>query len=311
MEVSSHALEQRRVDGIEFSVAVFTNLTQDHLDLHANMESYFAAKRRLFTGLGCGSKPVGVFNIDDEHGLRLFDEFGGIDYGSTAGAVRILGGNSTPRSTSVRLAVREEEIEILVPIGAMFNVYNCTAAVACLHALQISPADAAAALAESVPPPGRFEAVRTDSDFDVVVDYAHTPDALQKLLESARALKPKRVIVVFGCGGDRDSTKRPKMGKIASGLADVCYITSDNPRTEKPSDIIDDIVAGASGSAAIHIDADRVAAIRAAIREAGSGDLVVIAGKGHEDYQIVGASKIHMDDRESAALAIQERAPCS
>lgn len=312
MEVSSHALAQRRVDGVEFDVALFTNLSQDHLDFHGTMDEYFAAKRRLFGDLEQSKRLLGIANCDDEWGRRLLDErLATVSFGETCGEVRILRSNVALDSLSVEIEVAGQRAAITVPLGATFNVMNIAATVAILITLGHSLDDIATAMAHVSPPPGRFESVPTGTDYQVIVDYAHTPDALSKLLRAVRELKPSRIITVFGCGGDRDNKKRPMMMRAAEEFSDVVYVTSDNPRTEDPAKIIEEILAGATGRVKVRQDPDRKSAIRAAIRDARSGDVVVIAGKGHEDYQILSHGKIHFDDREVAAEAIKEKAVCA
>jgi UDP-N-acetylmuramoyl-L-alanyl-D-glutamate--2,6-diaminopimelate ligase len=290
MEVSSHALELHRADAVHFAAALFTNLTQDHLDFHGTMEDYFAAKRRLFTD---AAPAVAVVNVDDPYGRRLAAElaepvtfalerdasFRGTDVESGLGGSRLTVG----------------EVELQTPMRGRFNVYNVLGAFATARALGIPDGVAAEAIERTPPVPGRFEPVDEGQEFAVLVDYAHTPDSLENVLESARELTAGRVHVVFGCGGDRDRGKRPLMGEIAQRLADRVVVTSDNPRSEDPEAIIDEILAGTG--AGVQAEVDRRAAIAEAIAGAAAGDVVVIAGKGHEQGQeFAGGHKIPFDD---------------
>lgn len=310
MEVSSHALQQHRVDGVEFKVAVFTNLTQDHLDYHRSLDDYFQSKRRLFVDMPQAEQPRSVLNTDDPFGRRLASEveepitFGGGE-GST---LRLIRGGATVSHCWFTFEHHGEQYDAEAPLGASFNIANCLAAIGALLALGVPIADSLTALQSVKPAPGRFESVPTEDDYQVLVDYAHTPDALVKLLTAVRELEPRRIITVFGCGGDRDRTKRPLMGAAAATHSDIVYVTSDNPRTENPEAILKDILPGVRPGTAVRVQVDRRQAIFDAIAEARGGDVVVIAGKGHEDYQILGTSKIHFDDREVAAEAIRARA---
>jgi UDP-N-acetylmuramoyl-L-alanyl-D-glutamate--2,6-diaminopimelate ligase len=304
MEVSSHALAQRRVDGVEFDVAVFTNLSQDHLDFHDDFEDYFDAKERLFTALPSTKRLTSVINADDAYGRLLIERVdGAITFGSD-GSVKLVDEKPRLDRLSVKLRFAGQEHAIEAPLGARFNVSNSLAVFSTLLALGFSANDAARGLSHAKGAPGRFEAVPTSHDFVVIVDYAHTPDALEKVLQSARELTKGKLICVFGCGGDRDRSKRPKMAAAASSIADVVWVTSDNPRTENPESIIADILPGLVKGVDHHVQVDRRKAIRGAIKEASAGDCVVIAGKGHENYQIIGKEKTHFDDREVAAEAL-------
>jgi UDP-N-acetylmuramoyl-L-alanyl-D-glutamate--2,6-diaminopimelate ligase len=309
MEVSSHALAQHRTLGAEFDAGIFTNLTQDHLDFHESMEAYFEAKTILFRDYPARSaKPfVAVINADDPYGRRLAATSLGrvVTYGVTdpAAQVRATDVRALPSGISFTLRLGEETPEpVQLSLGGHFNVFNALAAAAAGWALGI-PAGTIGAALKSVPGvPGRFEAVREGQEFAVIVDYAHSPDGLENVLRAARALEPARLLLVFGCGGDRDRTKRPLMGALAAEHADVAFVTSDNPRSEEPSAIIADILAGmkARPGASWVVEPDRRAAIEAALRAARPGDLVLIAGKGHENYQIFADRTIHFDDRETA-----------
>jgi UDP-N-acetylmuramoyl-L-alanyl-D-glutamate--2,6-diaminopimelate ligase len=302
MEVSSHALALRRADGIRFAVAAFTNLTQDHLDFHADMDDYFLAKRRLFES---GRSERGVINLDDPYGDRLAAEFEALTFsarGDERADYRALGPWFGPSGARFRCLAPEGEAEVALPLPGRFNIENALCAIACAGALGIALADAVAALASADRVPGRFEPVDEGQPFAVIVDYAHTPDSLENVLEAARQLTDRRVICVFGCGGDRDREKRPLMGEIAARLADLAVVTSDNPRSEDPLAIVAEIRAGmAEGSAEIEVEPDRRAAIALALEAAGVGDTVVIAGKGHEQGQEFEAGrKFAFDDRDVA-----------
>ena len=297
MEVSSHGLDQHRVDGVRFSCAVFTNLSQDHLDYHDSMEEYFLAKARLFTR---EMSDRAVVNHDSQEGRRLQDSgVPTITYGAGAGAdVR-----ATDIVTSDRgIALLADGVPIRSSLRGRFNVENCLAAFAAARALGIEDDTAAEAISSVRGVPGRVETVEVGQEFLVMVDYAHTPDSVENVLRAARPLAAARVIVVLGCGGDRDRSKRPGMGLAATSLADLSVITSDNPRSEDPLAIIAEIEPGAKeGGGRYVIEPDRRAAIRLAVSEAASGDVVVIAGKGHETYQEFADRTIDFDDRVVAA----------
>jgi UDP-N-acetylmuramoyl-L-alanyl-D-glutamate--2,6-diaminopimelate ligase len=295
MEASSHALALNRVDGTRFAAAVFTNLGSDHLDLHGSAQAYFRAKARLFTP---ELSAVGVTNIDDAHGRLLRDAapipivpFSAVD----ATEVEVSASSHT-------FSWRGERIS--VALGGSFNVMNSLAAATAAAVLGIDTATIAAGLGDAGPVPGRFEQfVAPASDCRgvvAIVDYAHTPDGLEQVLTAARDVAPGRVIVVFGCGGDRDRAKRPHMGAIAVRFADRVVVTSDNPRSESPTAIIDDVMAGvpAEGREHVTVEPDRAAAIRLAIDEARAGDVVVVAGKGHETTQTIGNRVTEFDDRQ-------------
>lgn len=313
MEVSSHALHQKRVWGCPFEVAVFTNLTQDHLDYHQTMEAYFEAKALLFDAPYLAGRAV--VNLDDPYGQRLLERLGPERAWSYSvqneaaqlhtrdlmyGANGVTGQLHTPAGDS----------PFSLPLVGQFNLSNMLAAVgASLHLG--APLEAIVnSLAQFGGVPGRMErvVVSSEQDISVIVDYAHTPDSLQNALTAARPFVSGRLICVFGCGGDRDRTKRPQMGRIAYDLADLAVVTSDNPRTEDPQRILQDILAGIPEALPNQqVTADRKAAIHQAIAQAEPGDCVLIAGKGHEDYQILGTEKVHFDDREQAHLALTER----
>jgi UDP-N-acetylmuramoyl-L-alanyl-D-glutamate--2,6-diaminopimelate ligase len=295
MEVSSHALELRRVDEIEFAVAVFTNLTQDHLDFHATMEDYFAAKRKLFTDAHPGRA---VVNLDDPYGARLAAELDDpITFSLTAPEATYYAHDigADIAGAHFNVSARGETLELRSPLRGLFNVANVLAAIATAAAVGVAPDTAAAAIERFAQVPGRFEMVAEGQPFAVLVDYAHTPDSLENVLVAARAMTDGTLHVVFGCGGDRDRGKRPLMGEIASRLADHVVVTSDNPRSEDPQAIIDEIVAGIDGP--FEREPDRRVAIGSTIAGARAGDVVVIAGKGHEQGQEFAAGrKLPFDD---------------
>jgi UDP-N-acetylmuramoyl-L-alanyl-D-glutamate--2,6-diaminopimelate ligase len=300
MEVSSHGLHQHRVGGLRFAVAVFTNLTQDHLDYHASMEEYFEAKARLFAP---GVSEVAVVNNDSPHGRRLAGRIPTITFGIGERADI----NATDvETTPLGIGFRVDGLEVRSPLRGLFNVENCLAALATARALDIDLDVASDAIASVRGVPGRVEPVEAGQDFLVLVDYAHTPDSLENVLRAARPLSAGRLLVVFGCGGDRDRAKRPLMGTVATYRADLTVITSDNPRSEDPLAIIGEIEPGAAaGGGKYVIEPDRRAAIRFAMSEARTGDVVVIAGKGHETYQELADRTIPFDDGEVAAEEIR------
>ena len=303
MEVSSHALVLDRVADVDFSVAALTNVTRDHLDFHGDMESYAAAKRRLFD-----RAPHAIFNADDAYGERWARE--ATDAGSTvttygfsaAADLRAHDVAMLPGGSSFTL----DDRAFTTRLPGRFNVANALAAIALARALGGDDESSARALARFDRVPGRMEHFG-GAGIDVIVDYAHTPDALESVLRSARETTRGALHVVFGCGGDRDRGKRPQMGRIAVELADYVTITSDNPRSEEPQAIARDVVAGVADRA-VTIELDRRAAIGRAIARARPGDVVVVAGKGHETYQIVGAATLHFDDREEVRMALDARA---
>ncbi len=313
MEVSSHALEQKRVMGCEFDVAIFTNLTQDHLDYHKTLEEYFEAKALLFTPdyLGQGKA---VINVDDAYGLKLVERLPAEQvwtYSTQSDAADLWADrlNYGVSGVSGQLHTPAGQTAFQLPLVGQFNVSNFLAAVGAGLALGIDLNAMVQTLATFTGVPGRMQqiVVKPDQDISVVVDYAHTPDSLDNMLKAARPFVKGKVICVFGCGGDRDRTKRPKMGAIAAQLADLAVVTSDNPRTEDPQKILADVLEGIPDSVTPLVEADRRSAIYAAIARAEAGDAVLIAGKGHEDYQILGTEKIHFDDREEAEAALKQR----
>ncbi len=312
MEVSSHALAQGRVLGCAFEVGVFTNLTQDHLDFHRDMDDYFAAKALLFSPNYLTGRAI--VNQDDPYGQRLITQLSGDrlwTYSTQDASADLWTGDLIygPASVSGTLHTPHGEAPFVSPLVGQFNLANLLAAVGAALHLGIGLETIVAALPEFTGVPGRMEqvSISPQQDISVIVDYAHTPDSLENLLRAARPFIPGKMICVFGCGGDRDRRKRPQMGRIAADLADVAYVTSDNPRTENPQQILDDILAGIPESVHPVVLCDRAEAIREAILTAQPGDGVLIAGKGHEDYQILGTEKIHFDDREQAREALAKR----
>ncbi len=295
-EISSHALEQFRVWGTRFEGIIFTNLTQDHLDYHGNMEGYFEAKRKLFTDYFYRK---GVVNGDDTFGKRLKEELNLPSFGLlTENEYRIKDIHLLPEGSSFVLETEREKVKVETPLVGEFQVFNLAGALALMNELGFSLKKLAEAAKELKPIPGRFEVV-IKKPFTVVVDYAHTPDALEKLLKSVRKLSGGRVITVFGAGGNRDRSKRPKMGAVAERYSDIVILTSDNPRFEDPGAIIEEIRKGMKGFCEIYVEPDRRSAIELALKKiAKEGDTVVIAGKGHEDYQEIKGRRIHFDDRE-------------
>ena len=311
MEVSSHALDQDRVGGMKFDAAVFTNLTQDHLDYHHTMEAYFAAKARLFEI--AASRPEGklVINYDDSWGKKLIEKHKNHAGLATYGfGIQAHYRANSPRyeltGTSFELSYGGRSFMVRTPLIGQFNVYNALSALTTAHALGRNLRDSANALQSAPQVPGRMERVTADNlRFHVFVDYAHTPDGLINALSTARALRPNRLITVFGCGGDRDRTKRPLMARAVEDHSDVCILTSDNPRTESPAVIMEDARKGFTRSQHILIE-DRREAIHAAISNAKDGDLVVIAGKGHEPYQDIQGVKHDFDDRKVAKQILMD-----
>jgi UDP-N-acetylmuramoyl-L-alanyl-D-glutamate--2,6-diaminopimelate ligase len=314
MEVSSHALSQRRVDGVRFAAAAFTNLSGEHLDYHKTMDAYLEAKARLFDGLEEGA--VAALNARQEASARLaartrarIIRYAVADGGPVEAEVRASGLMVTAGGSAFVLDLPGEPARpVSLALVGRHNVENALAAAAATHALGIDGATIVRGLESLRLVPGRLEPVDAGQPFRVLVDYAHTDDALEKVLSAIRAVSPgSRLHCVFGCGGDRDRTKRPRMGRAAERLADRVFITSDNPRTEEPAAIIEDVVRGLERPRDAVIEPDRRRAIERAIEEARAGDILLIAGKGHETYQIVGDRTIPFDDREVAREAIRAR----
>ncbi|SKA83406.1 UDP-N-acetylmuramoylalanyl-D-glutamate--2,6-diaminopimelate ligase [Caloramator quimbayensis] len=297
MEVSSHSLELKRVFDVKFKAGIFTNLTQDHLDFHGTMENYFNAKMKLFE---CCDIPV--INVDDKYGKRAVDKLNrkiitfGIENDADVKGQDVI---ISEKGTNFKLKYKDESVSIGLHLPGKFNVYNALgAAAACLEmGIPLSAVKKGLENLESVP--GRSEKIISKRGFTVVIDYAHTPDGIENILKTAREYTKGRLTTLFGCGGDRDKTKRPLMGKAAGELSDFCIVTSDNPRTEDPKSIIEDILPGIdkTGCAYVIIE-DRKEAIKYALDNAKAGDVIVIAGKGHESYQILKEKTIHFDERE-------------
>ena len=317
MEVSSHALALGRVSGVEFDTAVFTNLTQDHLDFHKTFENYLAAKCKLFEQVSASDQVKdnkgAVINIDDSYGHRVMEKTTAptITYSTLGkGTLNASDVHMSTKNSQYTVNYKGESYPVSMNTTGLFNVYNTLAAIgACLQeGISMEAIDTALKTFSSVP--GRFELIEEGQDFAVVVDYAHTPDGLQNILETAKAIKENRIIIVFGCGGDRDATKRPIMGRIAAEYGDKIYVTSDNPRTEDPVQIVKDVEVGVKEAlrdgTSYEVIVDRREAINHAIHDAKAGDIVIIAGKGHENYQILKNETIHFDDREEARKALKE-----
>jgi UDP-N-acetylmuramoyl-L-alanyl-D-glutamate--2,6-diaminopimelate ligase len=301
MEASSHALHQNRIGTAKFAAAIFTNLTGDHLDYHKDMSSYFKAKKRLFEN-HLTSDGTAVINIDDPYGQQLAGSLKNVNcvtFGKdprSNGVIKIVG--ISARGTAFELKLKDYCFNISSPLIGEHNAYNISGVALLAYNLGISPDIIQSALGQPIEIPGRLEAFHSDSGASVFVDYAHTDDALLRVLEALTKLKEKRIICVFGCGGDRDRTKRPRMGEVSAIFADRTIITSDNPRTENPMTIIEEIKYGIPKTANFAVVPDRREAIKQAINEAEPGDIVLIAGKGHEDYQEINGIKYPFDDRE-------------
>ncbi len=305
MEISSHALDQRRVYGLEFETAIFTNLTQDHLDYHITMENYLEAKKKLFRMC-----KTAILNADDPYSEKIAE-------GLSCKVVTYCAGNNgnynakavkyRPESIEYELLSESSIDHIKVNTGGKFTVYNSLCAIACVSELGYPISSSAKALSTLEGVKGRAEVVECDRDFTVIIDYAHTPDGLKNILTTFKECECNRLTVVFGCGGDRDKTKRPIMGSIAARYADNVIVTSDNPRSEDPSAIINDILVGMDGSVTPYkVIENRVEAIKYAIATARKDDIIVLAGKGHETYQILKDETIHLDEREVVAEALAE-----
>lgn len=311
MEVSSHSLALCRTDDISFDYSVFTNLTPDHMDFHHNFEDYYAAKKKLFEQ----TNRCSVINVDDKYGKRLYNELSaegrcviscGIDDESAHYRARITAASAA--GTDVEISAEGNifgSMHINTP--GRFSVSNALCAVAITLEAGIAWENVKAGIEKIHGVAGRFESVANSKGIPVIVDYAHTPDALEKVIKTAREFTDGRVITVFGCGGDRDATKRPLMGKVSGELSDYCVVTSDNPRTEDPDAIISDIIPGIDATGCSYtVEPDRRRGIKKALKEWTPGDTVIIAGKGHEDYQIIGTEKTHFDDRETAMQIIEQ-----
>ena len=300
MEVSSHALSLGRVEGLRFDVAVFTNLTQDHLDYHENMENYYLAKKKLFSV--CDNA---VINIDDEYGKRLYNELTCSKVSYSFFNADYVAKSLNLQSNFVEYKAFTDKIEhIKVNLPGEFSVYNSLCAIAVADLLGINRSDTVCALNNFKGVKGRTEVIKNTGDFTVIIDYAHTPDGLKNVLKTFRDCPKNRLIVLFGCGGDRDKTKRSLMGEVASLYSDYVIITSDNPRTESPKDIILDILKGIFPLKPHKVIENREEAIKFALSIAEKDDIIVLAGKGHETYQIIGKEKINFDEREVVHRAL-------
>ncbi|PID67195.1 MAG: UDP-N-acetylmuramoyl-L-alanyl-D-glutamate--2,6-diaminopimelate ligase [Fusobacteriales bacterium] len=316
MEVSSHALELGRVSTVEFDYALFTNLTQDHLDYHKNMENYFEAKKKLFYKLK--DKSNSSINIDDEYGKKLYDELAiknnPISYS--------LSSHHNPEADNLKnnlcgqfiengkieINYKEKKYIIDFNLFGEFNLYNILGSIGVALKLGLSIEEILEKIKTIKPAPGRFETVNCGQNYKVIVDYAHTPDALENVILSAQKIPNKnRVITIFGCGGDRDKSKRPIMAKITEKNSDITILTSDNPRTEKPEEILEDVKQGFSNGYKYYFEPDREEAIKKAVNLAEKNDIILITGKGHETYHIVGTKKFHFDDKEIACREIIKR----
>ncbi|MFT4176647.1 MAG: UDP-N-acetylmuramoyl-L-alanyl-D-glutamate--2,6-diaminopimelate ligase [Luteolibacter sp.] len=315
MEVSSHGIHQHRVSGIGFDAAVFTNLTQDHLDYHGTLEAYYQAKADWFHALAAdprGKKTVAVINFDDAHGVELANALDGklpvLRYGFGVHCdFRANNFRQSARGMEFELAAKGKSYLVRSPLIGRFNAYNILAAIAAASACGIRPRDAIAALADSPQVPGRMENVGSAGGATVFVDYAHTPDALENACRTLKELNPRRLITVFGCGGDRDKGKRPLMGAAAARFSDALILTSDNPRSENPEAILKDIEAGVNLKNYLIVP-DRTEAIERAVNASLSGDIILIAGKGHETTQQFAEETIDFDDRKKASKALRDRA---
>jgi UDP-N-acetylmuramoyl-L-alanyl-D-glutamate--2,6-diaminopimelate ligase len=307
MEVSSHAITLQRVTGVTMEVGVFMNLTRDHLDFHRDMEDYYSAKASLFEK---GQVRNRVINRDDPYGARMLNELGSdvLTFGMDTGDIHIMElVDSGDWGSRFRLRTPWGEVQAATPLPGRFNLYNVMAAAGVCGLLGLQTDAIAEGLSLVKRVPGRFERVDRGQPWTAIVDYAHTPDALENLLENTRDITEGRVILVFGCGGDRDTSKRPLMGAAAERLADRVFISSDNPRGEDPESIIDDIMGGVTGSSEKVVRVtDRREAISMAVREARPGDVVLLAGKGHENYQIIGKRVLPFSDVDELAKAIEE-----
>lgn len=306
MEVSSHSLSLKRVAGCNFDIGIFTNLSQEHLDFHGTMENYRTAKAELFR-----YSRVSIINVDDEHGKIIAQNIDGnvISYGISNGDCRVYARDIdiTHRGVSFSMHLPSDKLRIDLNIPGIFSVYNALAAGAAAYVLDIDVEPIKAGLEGIYGVPGRFELLDTDTDYSVIIDYAHTPDGLENILETAKSITENRLITLFGCGGDRDKDKRSIMGEVAGKYSDICIITSDNPRTESPMSIIDDIIPGVKKTECPYvIIEDRRKAIGFALNEAKKGDVIILAGKGHENYQILKDRTIHFDERKVVAELLRK-----
>lgn len=299
MEVSSHALHQERVKGINYKVAAFTNLTQDHLDYHETMDNYLDAKKLILKQL---EGPM-IVNIDDPYGVKWTDYNNTLTLGTNGTDYKIISYSDTEHGTMINFSTKEKEYQVETNLRSTFNVYNYLTALSLINNLGFSIEDIIKVTSSIYPPKGRCEQIKV-KDGEAVVDYAHTPDAVEKIINAFTENKKGRVITIVGCGGDRDPKKRPIMGRIAAENSDYVIFTSDNPRTEDPQTIMDNILAGVSTNN-YEVELDRRTAIKKALDMIEKDDVVLILGKGHEDYQIIGHEKIHLDDAEEVRKYIE------
>jgi UDP-N-acetylmuramoyl-L-alanyl-D-glutamate--2,6-diaminopimelate ligase len=314
MEVSSHGIHQHRVTGIPFDACIFTNLTQDHLDYHGTMEHYFAAKKSWFDAVAAnplGKKPVAVINLDDPYGAELAESLKGKLPVWTFGFgvhcdYRMNNMRQTARGMEFELNHKGRQFLVRAPLIGRFNAYNIAGVLAAAAACDIPLRDSVPLMANATQVPGRMENIGNAGGATVFVDYAHTPDALENACRTLRELEPGRLLTIFGCGGDRDTRKRPLMGEVAARLSDYCVVTSDNPRSENPETIIREIVSGMGGTHHVAI-VDRAKAIHDTIAATRAGDIVLIAGKGHETYQQFADRTIEFDDKKEATIALRDR----
>ena len=298
MELSSHGLHQHRTGTTVFTTAIFTNLTGDHLDYHHDMESYYQAKKILFSELSCGSK---IINIDDPYGKRLYQECGGqaVSLQDSSAEFFVSEISGTAEGTDFLLKTPFCSMKLHSPLIGLHNVYNVTEAIAAAMMAGLPESEIRNAMARAFAVPGRLERITLSNGVSAYVDYAHTDDALKRVLAALKPLCKGRLFCVFGCGGDRDRTKRPRMGKAVAEAADFAIVTSDNPRSENPEEIIKEIIAGIPSGFSYETEPDRVKAIHRAAELTQPGDLLLVAGKGHEDYQEVCGVRHHLDDRET------------
>jgi UDP-N-acetylmuramoyl-L-alanyl-D-glutamate--2,6-diaminopimelate ligase len=306
LEASSHGLALHRLDGINFQIAVFTNLSQDHLDFHSNFEDYYQAKKSLFTHL----KPEGtaIINSDDPYGQRMLSEIQSksIDFSVSGKAtVAVTHWESSLNGVTLLAQTPKGKINITSPLIGKFNIENISAAISAGIALDIDIVTIKRGIESVSRVPGRLEPVPVNIDKTIIVDYSHTPDALEKALHVLSEITDQKLWVVFGCGGDRDKKKRPMMGKIASQIADKVIVTSDNPRSEAPESIIDEILAGINGRQKPEVEVNRRKAIQLALKKASAGDTILVAGKGHENYQEINGIKYPFDDRQVIKESLQ------
>lgn len=305
MEVSSHALDQDRTAGLSFDYVIFTNLSQDHLDYHQDMDSYFTAKKKLFSEHLTGKA---IINADDEYGrelIRLFES--PFTYGKNqTSMIRLMSLEGSTQGLRLELASPAGSLTIRSALLGEANAYNIMASVATAVAMEIDSTSITEGIAALTKVPGRMEKLANPYNMNIIIDYAHKPDALEKALLSLRSITNGKIITVFGCGGDRDKLKRPTMGRIATKLSDMAIVTSDNPRTEDPLAIIDDITSGINNSACFKTEPDRAKAIMLGIRNMGKNDCLFIAGKGHEQYQIIGDRRYPFDDKTCALNSLKE-----